>query len=60
MSQEQLNTIVKILRNGAPALATEIIDSVKDLVNDYARDIKDLEELKSAKSDDPENQKENK
>lgn len=32
MSQEQLNTIVKIIRNGAPALADELIDSVVNLI----------------------------
>lgn len=36
MTQEQLNTIVKIVQNGAPALANELIQSLVDVLNENA------------------------
>lgn len=46
MSQEQLNTIVKILRNGAPALADELIDSVVNLIQVNQKLRSDNDELR--------------
>ena len=34
MTQEQFNTICKILKNGAPALADELISSIAVLINE--------------------------
>ena len=36
MSQEQLNVICKIIRNGAPALADELIGSIITILNENA------------------------
>lgn len=33
MSQEQFNTIVKLIRNGAPALAEELTNALVNVIN---------------------------
>ena len=35
MTQYQFDTIMKVIENGAPALASELCNSLNDLVNDY-------------------------
>lgn len=44
VTQEQYNTIVKIIRNGAPALADELLMALGTLINDY-------QELKNSKQE---------
>ena len=47
MNQLQFDVIIKIIRNGAPALANEMCNSLNDLVNDYNKLVSENEELKS-------------
>lgn len=35
MTQAQYDTIVKIIQNGAPALANELISAIAELITDY-------------------------
>ena len=35
MTQVQFDTIIKVIENGAPALANELCNSLNDLVNNY-------------------------
>ena len=35
MTQYQFDTIMKVIENGAPALANELCNSLNDLVNNY-------------------------
>lgn len=44
MNQQQFNLIVKIIRNGAPALADELLTALGTLINDY-------QELKNSKQE---------
>lgn len=36
MTQEQYNIIVKVLQNGAPALAEELINGINNLIKENA------------------------
>lgn len=61
MSQEQLNTIVKILNNGAPALSNELANAIVNILKENAQLKKELNEMKAAKTseaDKAENEKE--
>lgn len=44
MNQYQFDTIMKVIENGAPALAGELCSSLNDLVNDYNALRKEKEE----------------
>ena len=52
MNQYQFDTIMKVIENGAPALANELCGSLNDLVNDYnaLREEKDKQEAKKTKA----------
>ena len=49
MDQTQFDVIVKIIRNGAPALAEELIQSLINLVNDAGKYHQLLEKVNSEK-----------
>ena len=48
MTQEQYNTICKILNSGAPALATELIGVFNEVITDNQNMKKELDELKKS------------
>jgi hypothetical protein len=43
MSQEQFNIICKIIQNGAPALAIELIAAIENILNDNSNLRKQLD-----------------
>ena len=49
MTQEQFNTIVKVISNGAPALASELVPALQQLVAGYQKQAEELEQLKQLK-----------
>lgn len=60
MTQEQLNTIMKILNNGAPALANELSTAIINIIKENAALRQEIEALKAAKTseaDKAENEK---
>ena len=52
MTQEQYNVIVKVLQNGVPALSTELIGSINDLLKSNAELVN---QLKGQKQESAEN-----
>ena len=49
-TQETYNLIVKILRNGAPALANDLISGLNYLISENNRMTKELSEKENAES----------
>lgn len=47
MNREQLNVIVKILENGAPALANELVTALFKVLDDNAKLQKEITKLKA-------------
>lgn len=47
MTQEQFNTIVKIIRNGAPALSEELVSALANLIASYQKQATELEQFKN-------------
>lgn len=47
MTQEQFNTIVKIIRNGAPALSEELVSALANLIGSYQKQATELEQFKN-------------
>lgn len=60
MTQEQLNIICKVLRNGAPALAEELISSIGSLLRENTELRNKLDEINSNKQKDLEKTEETK
>lgn len=50
MTQVQFDTIIKVIENGAPALANELCNSLNDLVNNYNTLRKEKEQQEEQKS----------
>ena len=55
MTQYQFDTILKVIENGAPALANELCNSLNNLVNDYNALRKEKEETGSKEEKDKKN-----
>ena len=53
MTQENYNIIVKVLQNGAPALANDLIDSINDVLKENAS----LKNVIDSQKNDVENNK---
>lgn len=63
MTQYQFDTIIKIVENGAPALADELNNSLNDLVidrNNLAKENKEMKEELDALKSKPDKPKPNK
>lgn len=48
MTQWIYDTIVAVIQNGAPALANQLVGSLQDLVTDYQKKCKELEDRDNA------------
>lgn len=46
MTQEQFNTIVKVIKNGAPALADELLSAITNVVNLCQKQAEELDSYK--------------
>lgn len=51
MNQQQFDVIIAIIRNGAPALANELVESFIKLVNERNELKRKLEELETVKDE---------
>lgn len=51
MTQEQFNTIVKIIQNGAPALAEELVSALQATIITVQKQADELSNLKTKKSE---------